>query len=173
MAWPIVGSIGDALGVTFVTRRDPMARVRALRHSHDLLASGVSVLNFAEGTTTRGDRVLPFWRGTFGIAKRLGVPVVPVAIRYRDPARAWCDAETFLPHYLRTAGQRRIEVSLMFGPAMAPRTGEAPEDMAARARNTIVNTLNRMRWNDAGSSSQLPSPWSDPVFSAGQPRRSA
>ena len=67
--------------------------------------------------------------------QRLGAPVVPVAIRYRDPALAWCDAETFLPHYLRTAGRPRVEVTLTFGAPMSPRTGEAPEDMAARARN--------------------------------------
>jgi 1-acyl-sn-glycerol-3-phosphate acyltransferase len=158
--WPIVGSIGAALGVTFLARTDPMARVRVLRRIHDLLAAGVSVLNFPEGTTTRGDRVLPFHRGTFGIAQRLGVPVVPVAVRYRDPASAWCDAATFLPHYLRTAGQPRVEVELAFGPAMPPRTGELPEDLAARARNHILRSL------DARTRTRLPSPRPDPVLPA-------
>ncbi|HEY5948411.1 MAG TPA: lysophospholipid acyltransferase family protein, partial [Kofleriaceae bacterium] len=101
--WPIVGPIADALGVVFVARRDPAARVRALRRIHDLLDAGVNVLNFPEGTTTRGEHVKPFWRGSFGIAQRLGVPVVPVAIRYRDPGMAWCGGAAFLPHYLRVA----------------------------------------------------------------------
>ena len=162
--WPIVGSIGAALGVTFVKRDDPMARVRVLRRLHAHLRAGVPVLNFPEGTTTRGDRVLPFHRGTFGIAKHLGVPVVPVAIRYRDPALAWCDAATFLPHYLYTAGRPRIDVTLAFGAPMSPRTGEAPEDMAARARNTIIKTLEKMRWIDAGPGAQLPPARPDPVL---------
>jgi lyso-ornithine lipid O-acyltransferase len=164
--WPIVGSIGAALGVTFVARRDAMARVRVLRRVHAQLAAGVPVLNFPEGTTTRGDRVLSFHRGTFGIAQRLGLPVVPVAIRYRDPALAWCDAATFLPHYLRTAGRPRVEVTLTFGAPMSPRTGEPPEDMAARARNQIVRTLDKMRWNDAGPSARLSSPRPGPVLPA-------
>ena len=164
LGWPIVGPIGHALGVTFVRRGDPMARVRVLRHVHDLLAAGVPVLNFPEGTTTDGTRVRAFHRGTFGIAQRLGVPVVPLAIRYRDPALAWCDAATFLPHYLRTAGRTRVEVSLAFCAAMPPRTGEAPEDMAARARNTIQKTLDRMRWTHAGTSTRLPSSRPDPVL---------
>jgi 1-acyl-sn-glycerol-3-phosphate acyltransferase len=164
LGWPIIGPIGNALGVTFVRRADPGARVRTLRRVHDLLAAGVPVLNFAEGTTTRGDRVLPFWRGTFGIAQRLGIPVVPLTLRYRDPALAWCDAASFLPHYLRTAGQPRIELALTFGAPMLPRTGEAPEDMAARARNTIARTLDKMRWMDAGLSPQLPSPRPDSVL---------
>jgi lyso-ornithine lipid O-acyltransferase len=164
LAWPIIGAIGHALGVTFVRRGDPMARVRALRHVHDLLAAGVPVLNFPEGTTTDGSRVRPFHRGTFGIAQRLGVPVVPLAIRYRDPELAWCDAATFLPHYLRTAGRKRIEVSIELGPPMPPRTGEAAEDMAARARNSIQKTLDRMRWNHAAAGARPPSPRPDPVL---------
>ena len=158
-SWPLIGPIGAALGVTFVTRDEPMARVRVLRRVHDLLAAGVPVLNFPEGTTTAGDTVLPFLRGTFGIAQRLGVPVVPVAVRYRDPASAWCSAATFLPHYVRLAGTPRVEVDLRFGTAMLPRAGEAPEDMAARARNAILRSLHagtRTRLSPSRSDSAVP-----------------
>lgn len=165
MSWPIVGPIGGALGTVFVRRDDPMARARALRRIHDLLAQGVPVLNFAEGTTTKGDAVAPFWRGAFGIAQRLGVPVVPVALRYRDPQMAWCDGATFFPHYLRTAGQRRIEVAVVFGSAMHVRTGEAPEVLAARARGVISQLLDLTRWTDAGLRAQLPSPRPDALLS--------
>ena len=165
-SWPIIGSIGAALGVMFVDRADPMARVRVLRHVYRLLDAGVPVLNFPEGTTTRGDRVLPFKRATFGIAQRLRVPVVPLAIEYRDPELAWCDAATFLPHYLRVAGRPRIEVTLTFGAAMPPRAGELPEDMAARARNTILKHLDRRRLPDAGTSAGLSPPRPDPVLPA-------
>jgi 1-acyl-sn-glycerol-3-phosphate acyltransferase len=170
MSWPIVGPIGAALGTVFVSRSDPMGRVRTLRRIHDLLASGTPVLNFPEGTTTKGVHVAPFWRGSFGIAQRLGVPVVPVAIRYRDPEMAWCDGATFFPHYLRTVGQQRIEVALTFGEPMHARTGEAPEVMAARARGVISHILDTMRWIDAGPGPQLPSPRTDSVL---PPSRSA
>ena len=161
-SWPIVGSIGSALGVTFVRRGDPFARARVLRHIHDLLAAGAPVLNFPEGTTTRGDKVAPFWRGTFGIAQRLGVPVVPLAIRYRDPELAWCDQATFLPHYLRTAGRSRIDVTVSFGAAMLPRTGELAEDMAARARYAIARLLDGS--DDAKPSARLSPPRSNAVL---------
>jgi 1-acyl-sn-glycerol-3-phosphate acyltransferase len=157
LEWPIVGSIAAALDVIFVARKDRHARVRVLRRIHDLLAAGVPVLNFPEGTTTPGDEVRPFWRGTFGIAQRLGVPVVPVALQYRDPAMAWFGGASFLPHYVRVASQPHIEVTLSFLPPLPPRTGELPEDMAARARNAIARALDEMR-TDAGLRSQLPSP---------------
>jgi 1-acyl-sn-glycerol-3-phosphate acyltransferase len=132
--WPVLGPIGAALGVVFV--RDP---IRALRHVQTLLAAGVPVLDFPG----RVCGVPPFHRATFGIAQRTGVPVVPVAVRYKNPALAWVEASAVLPHYLRTAGQRRIEVELVFGAPMPPRAGELPEDMAARARNAILRSLSR------------------------------
>ena len=164
--WPIVGPIGSALGTVYVEREDVMARARVLRRIHDLLACGVSVLNFAEGTTTRGDSVAPLWRGTFGVAQRLGIPVVPCVVRYRDPALAWCDGATFFPHYLRTAGQPRLEVAVVFGPPMLARTGESPEAMAARARGLLNHMLDLTRWTDAGLRTQLPSPRPDAVLPA-------
>ena len=164
--WPIVGPIAAALGVVFVTRGDRMARARALRRIYDLLDAGVPVLNFPEGTTTRGNEVKPFWRGSFGVAQRLGVPVVPVAIRYRDPEMAWCDGATFLPHYLRVASRPRIEVTLSFCAPLPVRTGELPEDMAARARNVIARALDEMSSTDAGLRSQLSSPRANTVLPA-------
>jgi lyso-ornithine lipid O-acyltransferase len=163
-SWPIVGGIATGLGVVFVQREAPTARVTTLRRIHDVLAGGASVLNFPEGTTTRGTSVSPFWRGTFGIAQRLNVPVVPVALCYRDPELAWCDQATFLPHYWRTVRRARVEVAITFGAPMPARTGEAPETMAARARNIICRMLKTMRETDAGSSVFVPSPRPDPVL---------
>jgi 1-acyl-sn-glycerol-3-phosphate acyltransferase len=163
--WPIVGPIGAALGAIFVKRDDPMDRARALRRIHDLLANGTSVLNFAEGTTTKGDDVRPLWRGTFGIAQRLGVAVVPVAIRYRDPAMAWCDGATFFPHYMQLTTRARVEVALTFGAPIMPRTGESPETMAARVRGVVGHLLQNTRWNDAGLCPELPTTRPDAVLS--------
>ena len=160
-AWPIIGAIGRALGVVYVARDDAMARARVLRRIHALLAAGVPVLNFPEGTTSHGDRVLPFLRGSFGIAQRLGVPVVPVAIRYRDPALAWCDDASFLPHYLDMAARPQVEVELVFGAAMPVRAGEAPEDLAARARHAILRNL---RSHHAAIGARVPASRPDPVL---------
>jgi 1-acyl-sn-glycerol-3-phosphate acyltransferase len=165
-SWPIVGSIASGLGVVFVERSDPSERIATLRRIHDLLALGAPVLNFPEGTTTRGASVAPFWRGSFGVAQRLDIPVVPVALRYRDPDLAWCGRATFLPHYWRTVRRPRLEVALRFGSPMLPRTGEPPEAMAARARGIISYMLETMRWIDAGPSVCLSAPRPDPVLPA-------
>jgi len=162
--WPIVGPIAHRLGVELVDRDTPRGRIRALRRIHDLLVAGISVLNFPEGTTTAGDRVAPFWRGSFGIARRLDVPVIPIALRYRDPALAWYGGATFLPHYLRMLGKRRIEIDLELGAAIEPRTGESPEAMAARCRHAIARMLERTR--HAGSRTDVSPPRPDAVLPA-------
>jgi lyso-ornithine lipid O-acyltransferase len=162
--WPIVGPIGAALGVVFVDRDEPLRRARVLRRIHDLLAAGVTVLNFPEGTTTPGDEVRPFWRGGFGVAQRLGVPVVPLAIRYADPALAWHGGATFVPHYVRTVARARIDVALAFGAPLHPRTGEPPEVMAARARQAVSLLLHPPRSHDAGIRPELSPPRTDPVL---------
>ena len=159
--WPLIGAIGAACGVVFVQRRDRMARARALRRMHDLLAAGVPVLNFAEGTTTPGDRVAPLWRGGFGIAQRLGVPVVPIAIRYADPALAWTGGASFVPHYVRTARRSRVDVTLHIGEPLWPRIGEPPEVMAARTRNVLAQLLQLDKEIHAGICNDLPAPRPD------------
>lgn len=162
--WPLVGEIARRYGVVFVERDDPTERAIVLRRIHDLLGRGASVLNFAEGTTTPGTQVAPFWRGGFGIAQRLDVPVIPVALRYRDPDLAWFGQATFLPHYWRTIRRSRLEVSLSFGAPIHRRTGEPPEAMAARTRGIISHMLEAMRSTDAGLGVRLPSPRPDSVL---------
>lgn len=46
-----------------------------------VLASGVSVMTFPEGTRSRDGKLLPFKKGPFYLALESGVPVVPVSIR--------------------------------------------------------------------------------------------
>jgi 1-acyl-sn-glycerol-3-phosphate acyltransferase len=144
-SWPIIGPIGSALGVAYVERADGMARARVLRRVHDLLASGVPVLNFPEGTTTNGIDVAPFIRGTFGIATLSNVPIVPMAIRYRDPSLAWTGGATFFPHYIATAKRASIDVELSFGAPLAVRANESPAYTAVRARAAVVRLLRELQ----------------------------
>jgi 1-acyl-sn-glycerol-3-phosphate acyltransferase len=44
------------------------------------LESGVSLIAFAEGSRTRDGHVQPFKKGIFGLAQKLGIPIVPVSI---------------------------------------------------------------------------------------------
>ena len=109
------------------------------------LEAGVSVLGFPEGTTSRGDDVLPFRRGLFGIARLLGIPVVPIAIHYSTPELRWFGDAWFLPHYLRTAMRPSSLVQVRVGRAIVPAAYRSPEDLAHRVRSSVRSMLYRVR----------------------------
>jgi 1-acyl-sn-glycerol-3-phosphate acyltransferase len=135
-SWPVIGERLRELGVMFVRRGDAHSGARVLRSALAALADGASVLNFPEGTTTRGDHILPFRRGIFGVARIAGAPIIPVCVAYDDPRVAWVGDDTLLPHYAVLAGERRITARVHFGRPIAPR-GSAM-DLAARAREAIA-----------------------------------
>jgi len=139
--WPVIGPAGRALGVNFVDRASIPRRAVTLRRALDTLRDGVSVLNFPEGTTTRGTRLLPFHRGIFGAAILASVPVVPIALTYEDRDLAWTDSATFLPHYWRFSMLTRARARLVVRAPMWARPTEDPTDFAARVRATIALSL--------------------------------
>ena len=88
--WPLIGSIARLTDAVLVRRDDTRDRGRAAMRIARRLET-TSVVVFAEGTTT-GDR-LPgnFHTGIFRLARRLGVPVVPVSLRYSDRRAYWIE----------------------------------------------------------------------------------
>jgi 1-acyl-sn-glycerol-3-phosphate acyltransferase len=140
-SWPVIGGFARDLGVLFVERGNGHSGMRTLRDAARALADGVSVLNFPEGTTTRGDRVLRFREGLFAVARSAGVPVVPVAVSY-DPAElAWVDAQTFVPHYLRLAGAPRARALVRFGAPLSARAFPSAAALAAAAHDEVESLL--------------------------------
>ncbi len=139
--WPLIGDEARAFGMIMVDRRDAATRAVALRRARRVLMEGWSVLNFPEGTTSAGDRVLRFHRGLFGVALTLGVPIVPVHVAYADRAACWVGDETFLPHFLRLVGRAETKATLTFGAEVRPTAIDSPETLAARARRHLARGL--------------------------------
>jgi 1-acyl-sn-glycerol-3-phosphate acyltransferase len=54
--------------------------IESMEFATRVLASGVNVLSFAEGTRSRDGRLQPFKKGAFFLAMHSGAPVVPVSI---------------------------------------------------------------------------------------------
>jgi 1-acyl-sn-glycerol-3-phosphate acyltransferase len=140
--WPLLGGICDAVGVQFVDRDDVMSGAIALRRAARLLSAGVSVLNFPEGTTTDGDTVLPFRRGVFGLAARLGVDVVPAVITV-DRNVAWTGDAPLMPHLWATAGRRQTLAHLEVLPPVRAFRGETAQAFADRTRAIIADRVAR------------------------------
>jgi 1-acyl-sn-glycerol-3-phosphate acyltransferase len=140
--WPVIGPMTERLGVLFVDRSSVSSGAVVLRRAMRALAAGVAVIAFPEGTTSAGRSVLPFKRGIFGIARRLGVPVVAAALSYDDPAIAWTGDASFLDHYLKgVAGRRTTTVRMSFSAPIDPHAWPSASTLADAAREFIVGRL--------------------------------
>ncbi len=142
LAWPIVGPAMTAFGCVFVDRGQPASGAAAIRAMAKRLAGGASMLVFPEGTTTHGDRVLPFFAGAFEAARRAGVPVVPVALTLPDPSLAWVGDDPFVPHYLGTTRRPRTRLTLTIGAPLASDSATCAAALAAEARAAIAALAN-------------------------------
>lgn len=142
--WPLVGPLGDALGVIWIDRRRKRDLIRAVAALSEALQRGDRVLLFPEGTTTTGRDVLPFRSSLVEAAVRVGVPVVPVALTAyaegdRGETLCWVGNETLWAHLPRVRALRRalFEVQILTpmgaGPPRKVRSAAArTEIMAAR-----------------------------------------
>lgn len=136
--WALVGVPLERLNVSFVRRGDAHSGARVLLRSLRTLHGGVSVLNFPEGTTSRGG-LLPFHLGAFWLSRHTGAPIVPVSMDFEDLGLCWVDRESFLPHYARVCwagGPRRVRVSV--GQPLQPEDYRSELDLSWAARESIV-----------------------------------
>jgi len=164
-SWPIIGAGAKALGVLFVQRDDIYQRASILRRAVSTLKAGVPVLNFPEGTTTTGERLLPFHRGIFGAAKLAGVPVVPTSLTFADREMSWTGTQTFLPHYMKTAARARSQMSVRFGPALYPRPNQTPQELANVTREIIAQLMEEQN-HESTRRSGVPETRPNPLLSA-------
>lgn len=90
--WPLIGWLCTRTETIFLERGSRAAAQRARETMVAQLQAGAHVTVFPEGTTSAGDRVLPFHAALFQGAIDARMPVLPLALRYLDadgqPSRA-------------------------------------------------------------------------------------
>lgn len=119
--WPVFGFCAKLAGTVFIdrTRRGQVAPVA--EEIREILRSGIPVVLFPEGTSTGGDRVLPFKPALFEPAASMSVPVTPCAISYSmqdgsvaDEICYWGD-DVFAPHLVNFLGKLGVGARVQFG----------------------------------------------------------
>ncbi len=83
-AWPLLGFLVDRTGAVFIERGRRHAVREANHRIRTLLGDGELVGMFPEGTTSDGDRLLPFHGNLIQPAIDAKVPIVVAGVRYRD-----------------------------------------------------------------------------------------
>ncbi len=147
---PFVGYGMRLAGFIPVDRDGRLESAReSVQAANKVLASGVNISTFPEGTRSRNGRLLPFKKGPFYLAMESGAPVIPISI--------WGS------EHMMTKGSLRIKpgtAHLTFHPALYPQQFATREQLAAAVRAAITSALPQwMRGDDrhqaAPCSSQL------------------
>jgi 1-acyl-sn-glycerol-3-phosphate acyltransferase len=148
--WPVIGGIADGFGTFFIRRgswRDAGRVKDALARA---LASGETVVVFPEGTTTDGTQLRCFRPALFQAAIDAGVPVHPIALRYRRPdgtptaAADFVGDMTFFESLSNVAREPAIVADVWIGPAI-PAAASDRRSLAALAQRAIAAELGLSR----------------------------
>ena len=78
---PVVGWSMSLTGYISIDRDNPAEAVKSMEEASERMGEGISVVIFPEGTRSETGALLPFKRGAFMLAKKSGVPIVPVAVQ--------------------------------------------------------------------------------------------
>ena len=148
-SWPFIGTlftISHNIGV-------PRARVKALVEATgqiaDRLRAGQSVCVFLEGTSSGGNRLLPFYAPLAQPAIDAGAPICPVAICWipGDPAidvgediAYWREEHAFGPHVWRLLGFKGIRANIVYGEPVSS-DGHTRKTLAAAAHDAVAAML--------------------------------
>lgn len=145
LGWPAVGFVARTFAMVSVDRERRSTTSGFVERIHERLAAGVSVLVFAEGTTTDGMGLGPFKTGAFEAVVGTGVPVVPVfqsveedgggAVRDRRPY-SWVN-ESLGTSLRRVFRQRPRRAVVRLG-APIPSEGETRKTLAAKTRAAVA-----------------------------------
>ncbi len=146
-AWPLIGTLVARTGTLFIERGKRHAVHRMIEHIERRLLAAGRVAVFPEGTTSDGDRLLPFHANLLEAAVRAGAPVVPVGLRYLDASGAraraieFIGSTTFLQSLWQITGAAGLRCQVHALAPIAIGEGMRRHQLAQQARDELARTL--------------------------------
>jgi len=113
--WPFIKLGGKITNTVFVERSEISSLITTMNKIKESINQHIPVILFPEGTTYKGPLTKPFKNGSFKIAADSQMPVIPMAIHYRDVDDAWVDKDTFIGHVFRQMGKPISKVYIRYG----------------------------------------------------------
>jgi 1-acyl-sn-glycerol-3-phosphate acyltransferase len=156
--WPLIGQWTALCGTVFVDRKRKDKIPLLVEEIVTKLRQKANVLNFPEGTSTNGERLLPFQPALFAAPLRAHATVVPVTLTYRrindrplSPSNRdavyWYGDMEFVGHFWNLLGLKTIDVVVKIHPAIE--TPRYKNDSAGRKQlsqacyDSITGNANR------------------------------
>jgi 1-acyl-sn-glycerol-3-phosphate acyltransferase len=146
-SWPLVGALAGRAGTVYLDRERLRALPATVAELADALRGGSLVNACPEGTTWCGLGLGRFRPALFQAAIDGGVPVRPIALRYRvaggQPTTwpAFIGDETLIDSVRRTARLRGLVIDVHVLPEIAPGRAADRHELAALAEDAIRTAL--------------------------------
>jgi 1-acyl-sn-glycerol-3-phosphate acyltransferase len=151
--WPLVGITAEMQRTVFVDRARRHQTGDAVSQIVARLKGGTPVVLFAEGTSSDGNRVLPFRSALLGAvemaAKHTGepLPIQPMAIAYTNqhgiplgrqhrPLAAWYGDLDFMPHIRTLIGKTALDAVVSYGEPLVADAGMSRKELTQALERT-------------------------------------
>ena len=130
-SWPVFGWMTQVGGTIFIDREKKHKTPEYIRQAARALKNKVNLLVFPEGTSTSGNRLLPFQTVHFESPLITSSPILPVTVRYtridgqevtalnRDKV-CWYGQVKMFRHLNRLLDSRSIEAKVTLHPKVKP-----------------------------------------------------
>jgi 1-acyl-sn-glycerol-3-phosphate acyltransferase len=152
---PGLGLLTEMGGCLYVERRNRSNIQNELLEIREALQQGFRVVLYPEGTSTNGERVLPFKKTLMTAAAGTGIPIQPMVVNYRrvngEPMGhkwrdyvCWYGDQTFMPALLRVLSLKSVEVEIEFLPQILVRSEEHRREIAALVQKAIVEKYTKI-----------------------------
>ena len=157
--WPLVGTAARLQKTVFVDRSRRSQTGDSIAEMVHRLASGVSVVLFAEGTSSDGNRVLPFRSALIGAVREAaaraegGMLIQPMSICYtalsgipmgrqHRPLIAWYGDTDFMPHIKAFLPRAAVDVTISYGEPIAADATTNRKVLAKEVESAVRSLVN-------------------------------
>jgi 1-acyl-sn-glycerol-3-phosphate acyltransferase len=139
--WPL-GKLGiKVTNSILVDRSEIKSLIKTMNQIKESVNNGIPVVLFPEGGTYKGPLTKPFKNGSFQIAADAKIPVIPMAIHYREIEDAWIGNDNFLSHFFRQMGKPITKVFVKYG---TPITGNDYKQIQTETKEQIDSMLSEI-----------------------------
>lgn len=179
--WPGFGFLARIAKTVFVERKRG-ATAKERDHLGARLAAGDALILFPEGTSSDGNRVLPFKSSLFAVAQATGsdgkpLPVQPVSLAYTRldgcamgrafrPFYAWYGDMTLAGHLFAALGLGKLTVEVVFHPVVTIADFTDRKALANHCQDVVargVTTALAGRLDDTVIAAGVPTPIPNPI----------
>jgi 1-acyl-sn-glycerol-3-phosphate acyltransferase len=147
-SWVLAGRIVRDMGTIFINRQNRRDIPRAGAKIIERLENGEGVIVFPEGTSTKGETILPFNSSFLEFAAQRDLPVSYASITYKtesdSPTAAetvcWWDEKTFGEHLWYLFQVKRFTAVINFGtePVQNPNRKELAKTLQAKVNENFI-----------------------------------